>query len=254
MSREQFRKVVHSEPVDVGLACLLMGTEVDPDLDVSAGLAALDAIALAVPPTDLTDPRRCAADLRSTLSSFGGTPEDYADLRSSLLHEVLRRRRGLPILLAVVWLEVARRAGIPSYPIGLPGYFLVGLGLPQERHVVIDAFTGGTEVHALPEGSRPYNPREVVLRVLNNVRAQAAARPDLVESTRTALWATELSLLLPRHPAALRRERGVLLARVGEFAEGAQELEAYADGVADADPKAAEEARHEAGQARARLN
>jgi len=245
---------VHADRVDLGLACLLMGTEVDPDLDVSIGLAALDALALAVPAADPTDPRDCAAALRSALSSFGGTPEDYADLRSSLLYEVLRRRRGLPILLAVVWLEVARRAGLPAYPVGLPGYFLVGLGLPKGRHVLVDAFTGGTEVDVSPDGARPYNQREVVLRVLNNVRAQAAARPDLIESNRTALWATELSLLLPRHPASLRRERGVLLARVGEFAEGAVELESYADAVAEGDPAAAEEARREAGQARARLN
>lgn len=253
MSRDEFRAAVHADPVDVGLACLLMGTEIDPDLDVSVGLASLDALALAVPAADPTDPRACAAALRPALSSFGGTPDDYADLRSSLLHEVLRRRRGLPILLAVVWLEVARRAGLPAYPVGLPGYFLVGLGLPKERHVLVDAFTGGTEV-ASPDGARPYNPREVVLRVLNNVRAQAAARPDLVESNRTALWATELSLLLPRHPASLRRARGVLLARVGEFAQGASELEAYADAVAEGDPAAAEDARREAGQARARLN
>ncbi len=254
MSRAEFRRVVSAEPVDVGLACLLMGTEVDPGLDVSVGMAALDALALAVPAADPADPEQCARALRSVLASFGGSSEDYANVRSSLLHDVLRRRRGLPILLAVVWLEVGRRAGLPAYPVGLPGYFLVGLGSPSGRHLLIDAFTGGTEVSPTPEGARAYNPREVVLRVLNNIRAQAAARPDLMESNRTALWATELSLLLPRHPAALRRERGVLLARVGSFAEGAEELEAYAEAVSGADPASAEEARREAGQARARLN
>jgi regulator of sirC expression with transglutaminase-like and TPR domain len=254
MSREEFRRVLHADPVDLGLACLLMGREVEPGLDVSTGLAALDALALAVPAADPSDPRQCLAALRSSLSSFGGTPEDYADVRSSLLHQVLRRRRGLPILLAVTWLEVARRARLPAFPVGLPGYFLVGLGAPQDQHILVDVFTGGTPVKESPDGARPYNQREVVLRVLNNVRAQAAARPDLVESNRTALWATELSLLLPRHPAALRRERGVLLARVGQFAEGAAELEAYADAVGEGDSAAAAEARREARQARGRLN
>ncbi|MEP6696363.1 MAG: transglutaminase-like domain-containing protein [Pseudonocardiales bacterium] len=253
MSREDFRSAIMADPVDLGLACLLMGTEVEPGLDVSIGLAALDALALAVPPADPSDPRECAAALRSVLASFGGVPEDYADLRSSLLHEVLRRRRGLPILLAVVWLEAARRAELPAYPVGLPGYFLVGVGLPTGEHVLVDPFRGGTEVND-SDGARRYNQREVVLRVLNNVRAQAAARPDLLESNRTALWATELSLLLPRHPAALRRERGVLLARVGQFGEGAAELETYAEAIAEGDPTAAEKARREAGQARARLN
>ncbi|MGB9376637.1 MAG: tetratricopeptide repeat protein [Mycobacteriales bacterium] len=254
MSRDEFRKVVTTDPVDVGLACLLMGTEVEPDLDISGRLAALDALALKVPTTDPTDPRACAAALRSALSSFSGTPEDYASEKSVLLHEVIRLRRGLPILLAVVWLEVAKRAGLPAFPVGLPGYFLVGVGVRDGAHVLVDVFAGGDLAEEPPPGCRPYNDREVVLRVLNNVRAQAAAIPGIVEAARTALWATDLSLLLPRHPAALRRERGLLLVRLGSFEQGAAELEAYADGVADGDAAAAEAARREAGLARARLN
>ena len=254
MSREEFRRVVTAEPVDVGLACLLMGGEVDPEVDVPAAMATLDQLAAAVPATDPADPAQCAAALRSVLHVFSGSPADYGDPRSSLLHEVLRRRRGLPILLVVVWLEVAKRLGIPAFPIGLPGYFLVGIGTPDGRHVVVDAFAGGEQMDELPAGARPYNDREVVLRVLNNVRAQATARSTIVESARTALWATELSLLLPRHPAALRRERGVLLARLGQFTEAAAELEAYADAVSRVDSAAAEEARREARMARAQLN
>lgn len=253
MNRDEFRRVVTSDPVDIGLACLLMGTEVEPDLDVSLCVAALDALALKVPPADPRDPPACAKALQSALSNFSGTPEDYASSKSVLLHEVIRLRRGLPILLAVVWLEVAKRAGLPAFPVGLPGYFLVGVGTRDGAHVLVDVFAGG-ELTESPPGSRPYNDREVVLRVLNNVRAQAAAIPGLVESARAALWATDLSLLLPRHPAALRRERGALLIRLGSFDEGAAELEAYADGVAEADEAAAAEARREARLGRARLN
>ncbi len=253
MGREEFRRVVTAEPVDLGLACLLMGAEVEPGLDVSVPLAALDTLALTVPPADLTDPAACALALKAALSAFHGTPEDYSDPGSALLHEVLRRRRGLPITLAVIWLEVAKRARLPAFPVGLPGYFLVGVGARDGAHVLVDVFAGGDVTAALP-GCRPYNDREVVLRVLNNVRAQATAVPVLVESARTALWATELSLLLPRHPAALRRERGVLLTQLGRYAEGAEELDAYAAAVERADEAAAGEARREAGLARARLN
>ncbi|MCW2777098.1 MAG: putative transcriptional regulator, partial [Frankiales bacterium] len=77
---------------------------------------------------------------------------------------------------------------------------------------------------------------------------------QLLESTRTRLWAAELSLLLPRHPVALRRERGELLVRLGDHLGGAAELEAYATVVEDADPVQAETARREAGLARSRLN
>lgn len=254
MSREEFRRAVTDEPLDLARACLLIGTEVQPDLDVAAGLAELQRLAGQVPHPDSAAPADTAAALRTALAQFRGNAADYADPRSSLLHEVLRRRRGLPILLVVVWLEVARRAGLPAFPVGLPGYFLAGLGSPEGPHFLVDAFTGGTAVGQIPPGARPYEPGEVVLRVLNNIRAQAATRPALVESSRTALWATELSLLLPRHPAELRRERGLLLVRVGRYAEGAADLEDFADAVSQVDNEAADGVRHEARMARSRLN
>ena len=64
----------------------------------------------------------------------------------------------------------------------------------------------------------------------------------------------ELSLLLPRHPLGLRRERGELLVRTGDHLGGAAELEAWAEVVESADPEAAEAARRGARLARSRLN
>jgi hypothetical protein len=69
-----------------------------------------------------------------------------------------------------------------------------------------------------------------------------------------ALWAVDLSLLLPSHPARLRYERARLLVRRGEFAAGAAELEAYAEVVGAVDAAAAERVRAEASAARALLN
>jgi hypothetical protein len=98
---------------------------------------------------------------------------------------------------------------------------------------------------------RPADPLDVVLRILNNVRAWAAARP---ERSDVALWAVELSLLLPSHPARLRYERAQLLVQRGEFLGGASELEAYAEIVSAVDEGAAERVRGEALAARAMLN
>ncbi|MEU0220844.1 transglutaminase-like domain-containing protein, partial [Streptomyces sp. NPDC006265] len=196
---------------------------------------------------------------------FQGAPADYQRLESSLLHEVLERRRGLPILLSVVWLEVARRAGAPVYGVALPGHFVVGFG-PDEGQVLADPFDGGrvltgADAELLVAGAtgtaidpsmlRPADPLDVVLRILNNVRAWAAARP---ERSDVALWAVELSLLLPSHPARLRYERAQLLVQRGEFVAGAEELEAYADVVSAVDEGAAERVRGEAFAARAMLN
>jgi hypothetical protein len=91
----------------------------------------------------------------------------------------------------------------------------------------------------------------VVVRILNNVRAWAAARP---ERSDVGLWAVELSLLLPSHPARLRYERAQLLVQRGDFLGGAAELDAYADVVAAVDPPSAQKVRGQARAARAMLN
>lgn len=179
---------------------------------------------------------------------------------------MLRRRRGLPILLSVVWMEVARRAGAPVYGVALPGHFVVGFGDPAGAHVLADPFAGGrllTEEDAglLVAGATgeplnermmtPADPLEIVLRVLNNIRAWAQARP---EHSAVQLWALELSLLLPSHPARLRHERAQLLVQRGEFLTGAAELEEYARVVEAVEPAGATAIRRQAAAARAMLN
>lgn len=268
--RRRFAEEARAERPDLALLCLLLCAEADPTLDANGTDAAqieLDRLA-GLLPYGLHGGRAWASALAELLGErygFEGSSADYQRLESSLLHEVLRRRRGLPILLSVVWIEVARRAGAPVYGVALPGHFVVGFGDPAER-VLADPFAGGRpltgqDAELLVTGATgeplepsmlvPAQPLETVLRILSNIRAWAAARP---ERTDVALWAVELSLLLPSHPARLRYERAQLLVRSGEFLRGAAEMEEYADVVADVEPAAAEAVRHSARAARARLN
>jgi regulator of sirC expression with transglutaminase-like and TPR domain len=190
---------------------------------------------------------------------FHGTPGDYQRLSSSLLQDVLRRRRGLPILLSVVWIEVARRAGAPVYGVALPGHFAVGLGDPDGEHVLVDPFDGGrlmsrADAQLLAEGAEsfsPADPLDVVQRILNNIRAWAAPRP---EHRPVQLWTLDLTLLLPRHPAKLRYERAKLLVSMGDFLGGAAEMDSYADVIGTFDPESAAAIRLGARAARAHLN
>lgn len=263
-SRERFAAAVRAEPVDLALCCLLVAAEIEPAVDEIGVLATLDALAASV---RRHLPRRPTVGdgveaLRRALgeeAGFAGSAADYRTLSASSLPSVLAERHGLPILLTVVWVEVARRAGVAAYPIGVPGHFLCGVGDPAGDHVVVDPFRGGrtaaAETLAARRGAGPraWQPLEVLFRLLTNVRAAAHA-PDPVSNARTQLWAVELSLLLPRHPAVLRRERGELLARVGRWAEAAAELRAFADAVRGVDEALAQQVEASAGLVRSRLN
>ncbi|WP_369034911.1 MULTISPECIES: transglutaminase-like domain-containing protein [Streptomyces] len=268
--RRLFADEARSERPDLTTLCLLMGGVADRALDeagVDAVQMELDRLAGQLPFRP-GGPRSWATALHELLGErlgFRGSPADYQRLESSLLHEVVVRRRGLPILLSVLWMEVARRAGAPVYGVALPGHFVVGFG-PVDQQVLADPFDGGRvlsggDAELLVAGATgealdpsmlvPADPLDVVLRVLNNIRAWAAARP---ERSEVSLWAVELALLLPSHPARLRYERAQLLVGRGEFLMGAAELEGYAEVVEAIDEAGAERVRGQARAARARLN
>ncbi|MEW1694579.1 transglutaminase-like domain-containing protein [Streptomyces sp. NPDC093249] len=268
--RREFAEEARSERPDLARLCLLIGAVADPSVtrhDLNGAEIELDRLAGLVPyATRVTgDWTGTLAALLGDREGFVGVPSDYQRLESSLLHEVLRRHRGLPILLSVVWMEVARRAGAPVYGLGLPGHFVVGFGDPADLDLA-DPFAGGramtgTDAELLVAGAtgealdrsmlRPAEPGAIALRVLNNIRAWAAPRP---ERSDVALWAVELALLLPSHPARLRQERAELLVRRGDFLTGAAEMETYARVMDAVDPEAAATIRLRARAARARLN
>jgi len=275
-SRRWFGEVVRDPDGPLDLACLLIAAEALPDAAASGtalrehvedGLARLDDLAAAVPATGRPDQR-----LRHVLGAFAGDAQDYLRLDSSLLPDVLARRRGLPILLSTVWTEVARRVGIDAYGVGLPGHFVVAVGdpttfdpaLPDGSRLLVDPWRGGVllpydRARDLVEGVGQVFRREqlapmgraaTLARMLANVRAWAA-RP---ERAPARLWATELALLLPQAPPGLVRERAEALLECGGHLAAAAAFEQYAGAVATARPDEAHEALVRARQARAHLN
>lgn len=143
---------------------------------------------------------------------FRGDSVDYASTRNCCLHQVLSRRKGMPILLACVWMETGRRAGIEVDGIGMPGHFLVRVGGAAGVHV--DAFDGGQELSR--EGCRHLHDRiagpkarwsddflrasttdQVVERVLSNLAATTREEKDVAGSYRVASF---LAALRPSSP------------------------------------------------------
>lgn len=163
---------------------------------------------------------------------FRGDVEGYSATRNGCLHQVLSRRRGLPILLACVWMEVGRRAGIAVDGIGMPGHFLVRVGGPSGVHV--DAFDGGQELSR--EACRTLHDRiagpkarwsddflrastvdQVVERVLNNLAATTRDEHDAAGSYRVA---TFLAALRPHSPERTL-QKAMTAAAVGVTEEAA---------------------------------
>jgi regulator of sirC expression with transglutaminase-like and TPR domain len=110
---------------------------------------------------------------------------------------------------------------------------------------------GATGASPTPAMLTPADPLDMVQRVLNNIRAWAAPRP---EHRPIQLWTLDLTLLLPRHPAKLRYERARLLVAMGDFLGGAAEMDEYAEIIGSFDPETARAMRAEARSARANLN
>ena len=125
---------------------------------------------------------------------FVGDREHYDDPGNSMLDLVLTRRRGLPILLSVVYVEVARRAAIQIAGVGLPGHFVVG-HFGTDPPVLLDPFAGGgrLQTDTAPELVRPWRAHEVAMRMLNNLVMAYDRRGDV----GAAIHAAELRLALP---------------------------------------------------------
>jgi regulator of sirC expression with transglutaminase-like and TPR domain len=130
-----------------------------------------------------------------------------------MLDLVLERRRGLPILLSTVYVEVARRAGIAIAGVGLPGHFLVG-HFGQTPPCLLDPFSAGAPIEVEAEVDlRPSSPHETAVRMLNNLVGTYRRRGDLARAIR----AGELRLELPLNDseqAALEVELRSLRARL----------------------------------------
>ena len=131
---------------------------------------------------------------------FAGDRDSYDEPQNSMLDIVLARRRGLPILLSVVYVEVARRAGVPLDGVGLPGHFVVGC-FATDPPLLLDPFNGGQAITgaAAPEAVRPWRAQEIAMRMLNNLVGAYSRRGNL----GAAIDAARMRLMLPA-PESMR--------------------------------------------------
>ena len=175
---------------------------------------------------------------------FAGNVNNYYDRRNSYLHEVLATRRGIPITLALLFIEMAGQLGLDATGVCFPGHFLIKLRMPQGE-VVIDPVNGRSlSRDELDERLAPYRarhglegefetplglflqaapPRDVLARLLFNLKEIHRTAEDWV---RLLAVQQRLVLLLP-DAAEEQRDRGLAWAELGRPAEAADDLAAY---------------------------
>jgi regulator of sirC expression with transglutaminase-like and TPR domain len=189
--------------------------------------------------------------------------DDYDDPRNSFLDQVLARRRGIPISLSVVLIEIGRRCGLRLQGVGMPGHFLVRD--PAWPEVFIDAFHGGRRLdrsgcerllqavtgtrHQLTqEMLATTGPRAILARMLANLDRSFGRRGD----GKALSWVCTLRMGIPELPAADRLQLANRLAGLGRFNDAAALLEYLADEQAAGDLQS--RLRSDAAILRARLN
>jgi len=223
-----------SAPVPLDRAALAIAAHCRAEpVDEAAALAELDRLGAAV-----SEPTPDAVvDLLFGQEGFGPNRGRFADPANSYLDLVVSRRLGIPITLAVVTIEVARRAGLMLHGVGMPGHFLVGTPEPE---VFIDAFdgcvidrAGAAAIFARFESRQAFDdsflqptPSEaILLRMLNNLRTLHLRQPD----APSMLAVLELLTRLPGCPIDEFLRLGQALATLGRPDEGARMLEGAAD-------------------------
>ena len=228
-----------------------------PGLDAQAVLAQVDALAQRLErrvPADAVVLQKLRFLNRFFFQDLGfaGNVNDYYDRRNSYVHEVLATRRGIPITLALIYMELAAHIGLNARGVSFPGHFLVKLRAGQGE-VVIDPMSGRSlSRDELEERLAPYRrargligefeaplglflqaapPREVIARLLRNLKELHGEAQDW---PRLLAVCERLVVLLPQD-IEQRRDRGLTLASLGHAAAAAQDLQVRLQQLPDAD-------------------
>ncbi len=246
---ERFQQIVSGpdEKINLAEAALLIASEEYPDLDIAAYLERLDAMAA-------TLKRRLRADISPADTivalnrflfdehGFTGNAADYYDPRHSFLNEVLDRKRGIPITLALVYIEIGRRIGLPVQGVSFPAHFLVKCRL-REGTVVLDPYAkgislslddlkqrikslrGSVEVSqsSIAEMLAAASNKDILARMLRNLKAIYSHHKNWLK----ALAATDRIIAVMPDLADEYRDRGMIYLNLECFRAALFDLQAY---------------------------
>ena len=239
------RADIEDERIDLLRAALAIARTAYPHLDTQACVTDIEQLAERV--RQQLAPGLSVLEIIAILNrvffeeeGFRGNRQDYYDPRNSFLNDVLDRRLGIPITLSVLYMEVARRVGLPLVGIGMPGHFLLKGYDPDGRAILIDPFNHGTtlnpeeceqrmqeiysgEIRFRPEYLLPVSRRQILTRMLNNLRHIYMS----LRQFKKALAIVDLVLAIyPRSPEDVK-QRAMLRFSVGELPGAISDLDQY---------------------------
>ena len=246
---ERFGRIVACDDAAIHLAeaALLIAAEEYCDLDVAAYLVRLDDMAAALkrrlrPDISHADTIIALNRFLFDEQGFAGDAANYYDVRNSFLNEVLDRKRGIPITLGVVYLEIGRRIGLPVQGVSFPAHFLVKCAL-REGTVVLDPYARGASlgfdelrqrVKALRNGVMPTRSmvtdmlaaasnKEIIMRILRNLKGIYQHHKEWAKALRAA---DRIISVMPGM-AEEYRDRGMIYLNLECFRAALFDLQAY---------------------------
>jgi len=253
---QAFESVINKEDarIDLARACLMIAQDAYPGLEVERYLGEIERMAIRLrgrlPAAG--GPEERVATLNQFLFDdlgFWGNTEEYYDPRNSYLNEVIDRKTGIPITLAILYMEVGRRVGLPLEGVSFPGHFLVRLRL-RGGMLVLDPFTGGAAQseaelrerlqRVIPEGVadnlpvaelpldqflEPASNRQILARVLRNLKGiyREADKPERMLDVLNRM------LLVAPDASAELRDRGLVYQRLECYRAALKDLSDYAE-------------------------
>jgi regulator of sirC expression with transglutaminase-like and TPR domain len=234
----------HDENVRLDVAVLQLATVEHPELHLEPFLELLDSHAkeLSERVNDDTEGEEFVELLNEYMIDelgFQGNDEDYYNASNSCLNDVLTNRVGIPITLAVLYMEIGRRLNRPIFGIGLPGHFLAQYD-DGDFCTYIDPYNGGRlladsdcyhlakeitgiDVSADPTVLAPVSKRHIAIRMLNNLRAVYFRSQEPRKAVEV------LTLLIEADPRSADeyKQRGICRAQIKLYKGARADLETY---------------------------
>jgi regulator of sirC expression with transglutaminase-like and TPR domain len=233
-ARDEFAKLAVTEPIPLARGALLIAKEEYPALEIDTYLDRIGQLADEAASTvntgaDTVDKVQRLSEFLFHDKGFDGNRENFGDPRNSFLNDVLERRRGIPITLAVVYIEVGRRLGLNLFGVSFPAHFLVK-AVDERGELIIDPFNGGAilgideikarlnQIYGQPVDLNPAmlkaaGAREILTRMLRNLKNIYASGSDW----NRALGTLDRILMLDPKSAQEILERGALYERMECF-------------------------------------